>query len=110
MRYSVFDDSTGYYTYYDCPLHIPINADLPVPKLPAAGNKIGVASVAAGRPLPSNAVMFGKGLAAMGIIAQPAPAGLAGLPTPAAATTWITNGGWKWIAGGLVIAGIYRAL
>jgi hypothetical protein len=69
MRYSCFDPATGLYDYFEDSRSIPINADLPVPKLPGA-TQIGVASIEAGRPLPSDAQRIGQGWNAQGQIVQ----------------------------------------
>jgi len=69
VRYSCFDPATGLYDYFQDGRTIPINADLPVPRLPAP-TQIGVASIEAGRPLPNDAQHMGRGWSAQGMIVQ----------------------------------------
>lgn len=69
MIWSCFNPQSGFYDYFESPEQIPINADLPVPKLPPAGNEVGVSSMEAGRPLPRNARRVGSGWHARGLVA-----------------------------------------
>jgi hypothetical protein len=68
--YSCFNPQSGFYDYFESSDQIPINADLPVPKLPPAGNDIGVSSMEAGRPMPSDAKRIGSGWHARGLVAN----------------------------------------
>jgi len=71
MLYSCFDPARGIYDYYESKsVQIPINADLPVPSFPPAGNDIGVPSIIAGRPMPSDARHVGEGWHARGMVAR----------------------------------------
>jgi hypothetical protein len=71
MVYSCFDPARGIYDYYESrSVQTPINADLPVPTFPDPGNKIGVPSIIAGRPLPPDATRIGEGWHARGMIVR----------------------------------------
>jgi len=58
----------GGYDYYETPERRGLGDDLPVPRLRAVG-PIGVPSTDAGRPLPSDARVVGRGALARGSIA-----------------------------------------
>lgn len=75
MIWSEFDERTGLYRYFQTPEEWPVNADLPVPDLPADAGKIGVASIHAGRPLPAGAKRVGQGWHARGLVARPRSSG-----------------------------------
>lgn len=79
MIYSCFDSHAGLYDYFEDSQQISINADLPVPRLPAATGQIGVPSITAGRPLPSGARHVGKGWHARGIVVDCGKSGSLGL-------------------------------
>lgn len=70
MIYSCFQPPTGLYAYFEVPGEIPLNADLPIPKLPPPVGGIGVPSIEAGRPLPAGAKFVGSGWHAKGMIAR----------------------------------------
>jgi hypothetical protein len=78
VRYSCFDAPSGGYRYFEDSLQLPINSDLPVPKLPKAAGRAGVPAREAGRPLPAAAREVGRGLRAEGLIVQCPSAGLGG--------------------------------
>lgn len=78
MIYSVFVPDQGLYHYYETPNGHAVNADLPLPSLPADAGKIGVASIDAARRLPSDAKLVGQGWNARGVLAA-APSGVSGL-------------------------------
>jgi hypothetical protein len=109
MQYSVFDDKTGLYDYYVGSGDVPINADLPTPRMPGSAGKVGVASIEAARPLPGDARHVGRGWHAKGVLARKS-GGLAGAGTPGEAWTWVKDGGWKWIAGGLAVIWLARRI
>ncbi len=79
MIYSCFDDRRGLYRYFRTEENLPINADLPVPKLPAPTGDVGVPSILSGRPLPSGAKLVGHGWHARGIVVQCGGESLGGL-------------------------------
>ncbi len=58
------------YRYFSTPGSMAINADLPIPSMPAPTGKIGVPSILAGRQLPSDATYTGTGWTARGIICK----------------------------------------
>jgi len=104
MHYSCFDPSTGMYDYFtDGESGVPINGDLPVPKLPSA-TQLGVAAIEVGRSLPANAQRVGRGWQARGQIVQCGrnPMGLSGSPDGLGSFSeyvdWLKDGGWKWVA------------
>lgn len=69
MIYSCFDQKSGQYRYFQDSLQIPVNGDLPVPNyLKNRATKLGVPALEAGRPLPRDAKMVGRGIAARGMI------------------------------------------
>ena len=70
MVYSRWDPTTGLYGYYEASDTAGLNDDLPTPKMPAP-TRIGVPSVEAGRPLPEDAVLVGRGEGAQGSITPP---------------------------------------
>ena len=71
MIYSIFIPERGEYEYYEsADVQLPLNADLPVPALPAIAGQIGVPAIDAGRPLPANAKPIGRGWHARGMVAQ----------------------------------------
>jgi hypothetical protein len=80
MIYSCFQQAGGVYAYFEVPGEIPLNADLPVPRLPAPTGNIGVPSIEAGRPLPANAKFIGTGWHAKGMIARCDGRGLGAMP------------------------------
>lgn len=79
MIYSCFDPDAGLYRYFEDGTRRPINADLPVPKLPSKAGKIGFAAIEAARPLPSAAKPAGSGWHARGIIVRCPKGPLSGL-------------------------------
>lgn len=81
MIYSRWNPSKGGYNYFNAKeKDIPLANDLPVPVLPR-GTDIGVASVEAGRPIPSGAQPAGSGEVAVGLIAPIARTALQGFAT-----------------------------
>lgn len=69
MIYSCFDQPSGLYRYFEDNRQIPVNGDLPVPSyLSSRATKLGVPSMEAGRPLPSDAREIGNGLQARGMV------------------------------------------
>ena len=71
MIYSCFDQPSGLYRYFENSHQIPVNGDLPVPTyLSSRATKLGVPSMEAGRPLPSDARQIGTGLQARGMIVR----------------------------------------
>ena len=71
MIYSCFDPQTGSYKYFEDSLQAPVNGDLPVPSyLKSRSTKLGVPSLEAGRPLPSNAKAVGRGHSARGMLVE----------------------------------------
>lgn len=99
MIYSCFDPQTGLYDYHQDDRTIPINGDLPVPRLPHA-TQLGVASIEAGRPLPSGARPVGRGWHAKGQVVQCGRGNGMGAFDAEGAWSWFTGGGWAWVAGG----------
>jgi hypothetical protein len=81
MLYSCFDAKSGLYDYYADRREIAINADMPVPSLPAPAGKVGVPAIDAGRPLPSDAKHIGRGWHAKGIVVQCGRGSLGALPS-----------------------------
>lgn len=80
MVFSCFDAGTGLYDYYQSEkTTFPINADLPMPSLPAHTNDIGVPAIEASRPLPSDAKKIGSGWHARGIVSSCKRGSLSGL-------------------------------
>jgi hypothetical protein len=79
MIYSCFDAKSGFYDYFETDEQIAVNADLPVPSFPAPVNGIGVASIEAARPIPSDARRVGSGWHARGIVANCARVGTSGV-------------------------------
>ena len=71
MIYSCFDQETGLYRYFEDASTKPVNGDLPVPSwLKQRSTKLGVPSLEAGRPLPSEAKPIGRGHQARGMVVQ----------------------------------------
>jgi hypothetical protein len=70
LIHSCFDPKKGLYLYYESADDLPLNADLPVPNLPAPTNGVGVPAIVAGRPLPSSAKLVGQGWHARGMVVQ----------------------------------------
>ena len=70
MNYSCFDAHSGDYRYFADDRRLPLNADLPVPKLPPVAGKVGVPAREAGRPLPPSAKEVGRGQQARGLIVR----------------------------------------
>ena len=68
MRYSRFDERSGLYDVFEDGRQHALNADLPVPQLPAPDQGIGVAARFAGRPLPSRARHIGRSFRPVGVI------------------------------------------
>lgn len=93
MIYSCFNAAKGMYQYFEDALELPVNADLPVPSLPASAGKIGVPAFQAGRPLPMGARAAGTGYTARGILVQCDASGPA-LAGEADGSTWPPA--WKW--------------
>lgn len=71
MKYSRFVPELGLYEVFEDALRHPINADLPVPKLPGRIGNIGVPAGHAGRPLPSDAKRVGTSWRPVGQIVVP---------------------------------------
>ncbi len=78
MRYSCFDAAAGDYRYFADSSRLPINSDLPVPKLPRPAGKVGAPAREAARPLPPGAREVGRGARAQGIVVRCAGGGLGG--------------------------------
>ena len=78
MIYSCFQQTPGLYAYFEGPGDVPLNGDLPVPRLPAAVGGIGVPSIEAGRPLPAGAKYIGSGWHARGMLVKCGPGGSLG--------------------------------
>lgn len=70
MLYSCFNEQVGLYRYFADDKHHAINADQPVPKLPATTGRVGVPSIDAARPFPSGAKPIGQGWHARGLVVQ----------------------------------------
>ncbi len=68
MRYSCFDQATGTYSVFEDAQALPVNADLPVPRLGAALNGIGVPANEAARPLPPSARFVGASNRPVGVV------------------------------------------
>lgn len=69
MMYSCFNPGSGLYDYFESPDGLALNADLPVPNhLTQEIKGIGVPSIVAGRPMPSNAQSVGSGWHARGMV------------------------------------------
>lgn len=79
MIYSCFQQDRGLYRYFEDDKAYPINADLPVPKLPRDEGRIGVPSLDAARPMPSGAKPIGEGWHARGMVVQCGGASLGAL-------------------------------
>jgi len=101
MIYSCFQQTPGMYAYFEGPGDIPINGDLPVPKLPPAVGGIGVPSIVAGRPLPAGSKYVGSGWHARGMLVKCGSSGLGATPDLAGAVLGFV------IAGGLAAGAIY---
>lgn len=107
MHYSCFDQQTGLYDYFQDGRTIPINADVPVPRMRTVG-KIGVPSIEAGVELPSDAKPAGRGWHARGLVVQCGKSGLGMLDfsdrtkvvllacAATAAVLWLTGAMGKW--------------
>lgn len=87
MIYSCFDQVRGLYDYYEGSGDLAINADLPIPRLPKANNKIGVPAIDAGRPMPADARKIGTGWKARGMVAR-CGGGMSGLGELTAPGWW----------------------
>lgn len=103
MRYSRFNEASGMYDVFEDARPHALNADLPVPKLGALVNNIGVPARTAGRPLPSSAQFVGQSWEPMGIV-------VAGQGGELGAVDWRGLGPVAWIGGGAVLFGIVGAL
>lgn len=107
MRYSRFNEQTGYYDVYEDDTTHPLNGDLPVPSLRRGVVKnIGISAREAGRPLPRGARKIGQSWHPQGVVVAAVPGGvLAGLggPTDGAA-------GLFWIGGGAIAGGLLGAI
>lgn len=68
LQYSCFDPKLGLYHYFVDSSTRPMNGDMPTPRLPPAGNKIGVPAQEAARPLPPDAKPAGTGWHARGVV------------------------------------------
>jgi len=108
VNYSCFNPSDGLYDYYVDGLQTPLNADLPVPKMPSAAGKVGVPAIDAGRPLPKNAQFTGRGWHARGMVVQCGRGSLGQITDATSAWSWVTAGGWKWVAVGLGAAFVVK--
>lgn len=107
MFYSCFDQQTGLYDYFQDGRTIPVNADVPVPRMRTVG-KIGVPSIEAGVELPGDAKPAGRGWHARGLIVQCGKSGLGGLDlsdkttvvlltcAATAAVLWLSGAMDKW--------------
>lgn len=111
MIYSCWDPTSGLYDYFVDKREIAINADLPVPSLPAPGNRIGVAALEAGRSLPSGAKRAGRGWHARGLVVQcgRGTGSKSGMGSVDSAVGWVKDGGWLWIAAAGVLYFVGRA-
>jgi hypothetical protein len=116
MLYSCFNPASGLYDYFKDNRELPINADLPTPSMPNVAHKgIGVAAIDAGRPLPSDAKPAGRGWQARGIIVRCGRGAMGGITdggpgSLGAAWQWVTDGGWKWLAGGALAVWVVRRI
>lgn len=79
MIYSSFDERAGLYRYYTDHREHPVNADLPVPSMPADAGRIGVPARECGRELPADARPAGSGWHARGLVVQPTRSSSPGL-------------------------------
>jgi len=70
MRYSCFNPTSGLYDLYEDSTQLPVNGDLPVPKLASQAGKVGVPAIDCGRPLPVEARHVGTSWHADGFIVQ----------------------------------------
>ena len=75
MFYSRFDEVAGVYDVFQDGVQRAVNADLPVPDMPAELNGIGAPASECGRPLPNGAVHVGQTWSPKGIIVTPKPRG-----------------------------------
>ncbi len=116
MIYSCFNPRLGLYDYFEDSISLPINADLPIPKLPK-DTQMGVASIEAGRPLPGGAQRTGQGWHAKGIIVQCGASGtsrasMSGLADSVSGGVYSFLDGigqnWMWFAGGIGAAILIR--
>lgn len=110
MIYSCFDPKAGLYDYFADSVQRPINADLPIPKLPAAAGKVGVPAIEAGRPMPADAKHVGRGWHAKGMVVVCGRGAYGAVPSFDSAWTWTKEGGWKWILGGLAAVWLVRRI
>ncbi len=100
MIYSCFDQKAGLYRYFQDDTQRPINADLPVPRLPRAVERIGVPAIDAARPFPSGAKVAGRGWHARGIVVQCPARGLGGVFEDPLRLTHVL------VVGGLLLGGL----
>lgn len=101
MIYSKWRPSTGGYDYFEAKgQDIPLGNDLPVPRL-SGGTRIGVASIEAGRPVPSGARKAGSGALAKGLVAPTRSGALGTLQASVPPS-------YAWFAGGLFAAWLIR--
>lgn len=75
MIYSCFDARRGVYDYYATDSSLPVNADLPTPRL-ADNTRIGTPAVDAAREMPRGARPIGSGWHARGVIVRCNASGL----------------------------------
>lgn len=104
MIYSCFDPVSGLYDYFENSQMLPINADMPVPVLPKA-TQLGVASIEAGRPLPSDARRVGRGWHARGQVVKCGRGPTGALGTLDLGVSWI---GWKLMGAGVATYAAWR--
>lgn len=103
MRYSCFSPHAGLYDYFADERTQPINADLPVPQLPAPRGKMGVVSaLEAGRLLPAGVRRVGQGWHAQGIVSncgrEPFGASDGG--------GWFQERGWRWLVAAVGVGAV----
>lgn len=112
MIYSCFDPAVGLYDYFEDDKQIPINGDLPIPKLPSIAGKIGVPAMDAGRPLPMSAKRIGQGWHAKGMIVRCSKSGGIGAADGSISEglDWAKQGGWVWLLSGAAIIWAIRRL
>jgi hypothetical protein len=75
MLYSRFNEAEGVYDVFEDGLAKPVNADMPVPSMPAVANGIGAPASLSGRPLPSGTRYVGTSWHAKGLIVSPSSRG-----------------------------------
>jgi len=102
MFYSRFDEAAGVYDVFQDNAQRAVNADLPVPDMPAELNGIGAPASECGRPLPNGAVHVGQTWSPKGIIVTPKPrVAMSGLGDASTLTTNMLS----WASLSLVLTG-----